>query len=248
MDGTECLWHPGITGTPGNGPAFIGPQEEQTDQRRVLRMSSFPAEPAPDERSFRFSTTFYMVLAFDLLVSVWLAGSLFQAMLISPEPFRSDKLPWYVVMLASFGNIFLDLALLYRIRIYPVTINRVLCWCKVLTGMLGILTIIPGIYFFIISARMINAPAVVPVRSPPGRPGPVIPHESLRYHAAELLVVLLVVAGLGIVLLGFGIAGGNRTGISPTFPFAGYLTSAAGAGIAGLGIHLERTWLRRLKS
>ena len=188
-----------------------------------------------------------MVLTFDILISVPMAAMTFQQFVLGNRPFREDELVWYIISAASWGNVLLDVILIYRIWQYPGTINRIVCWLKAITGFLGLLTIVSGAYFLTVSASMLNAPPVALVRRSAGPPGSMTLRDTVRYHCAEVAVALVFLAGIGIIILGFFIASGNRTGISPTFPFAGYLTSFAGLLVLAFGVRLERHWLPRLK-
>lgn len=50
-----------------------------------------------------------------------------------------------------------------------------------------------------------------------------------------MYMTLVTMAGIGVVILGFGLVAGNISGAFPTFPFAGFLTSSLGFAMVGYG-------------
>lgn len=69
-----------------------------------------------------------------------------------------------------------------------------------------------------------------------------MPLGSSRGEAAtgagmDIYMGLTLLGGIVAVVLGFFLVIGNRTGIFPTFPFAGFITMTVGFAIAGYGVN-----------
>lgn len=106
-------------------------------------------------RSFKFSKLFYLVIIVDLILTVlftWILGG----ELFSGKYPHSNLINSYCVIFLSI-NFVLDLVYIHTIWKPANRIDIRYCWIKGIAGLLGIFTIIPGLYFLIIAILMHRA-------------------------------------------------------------------------------------------
>ena len=137
-------------------------------QQSIYPQYSAPVSHAPlsfsesksTERSFYYSGIFYIVLILDLFLSFLLGA--FGVVGFSIETSKSIPNPSgllfaiYLVVVFSI-NIVIDLFLFTHKRKFPNSIDSKTCWIKCVFGFLGIVTVISGLYFLIISIKMRRA-------------------------------------------------------------------------------------------
>ena len=148
------------------------------------QFSPIVSESKSNERSFIYSKKFYVVLGSDVLLSFFIAlGGIGSYIEITNQGYHSPIMLFLVSV--SFINLILDGTLLIKsidpifeyilpykrwskFRVFrhhllsnkkkhPNVIDIRLCWLKCLFGLLGIFTILSGLYFIIISINMDNA-------------------------------------------------------------------------------------------
>lgn len=126
-------------------------------------LSNVPA-PFPGsqstERSFHYSSIFYAVLILDLLISFFagafgVVGFSIETSKSIPDPFGFPLAIFLVIVFPI--NFVLDLILLNHKRTFPNSIDSKTCWIKSIMGFVGIVTVISGLYFLIISIKMQRA-------------------------------------------------------------------------------------------
>jgi len=99
---------------------------------------------------------------------------------------------------------------------------------------------------------LVLIPPEARIKKPEPPPEPPHPYDLMnsrerrRYYLIEAGVIAVLLAGILLFMAGAGIAGLNRTGIMPTFPFAGYLTGFIGSLVIGLSIAIEKIYTGRL--
>jgi len=104
-----------------------------------------------DERSFKYSPIFYIVIILDILTCLLFGWACFSLAFTGEPNLKSVYIIWGTIFLF---NLIFDTVLLNNIKDYPHAININLCWIKSLFGFLGIFTAIFGLYFLIISLAM----------------------------------------------------------------------------------------------
>ena len=128
-----------------------------------LRKST--THPAPDkkkptgesksnERAFKYSTIFYIVIITDLIISF-----IFSIVSINQSFFENSSLNYHspismALAVIFITNIIIDIFILNNRRNSPNSINIIFCWIKTLFGFLGVFTFISGFFFLIISIKM----------------------------------------------------------------------------------------------
>ena len=114
------------------------------------------SEPINPERSFYYSKLFNFVIFFDLFLCVILGiGSIGMYFDVSSGQYYNTFDAYMAIILLT--NFVIDIFILNNKRNFPHTIDINTCWVKCVFGFLGIITIISGLYFFIISIKMKNA-------------------------------------------------------------------------------------------
>lgn len=106
-----------------------------------------------NEMSFKYSILFYLVLIIDILIS-FIFGFVIISSYFSIS--NNDLQTSFSLFLGLIFliNFIIDLFFLSNKWKTPNTINLRLCWIKCIFGFIGIFTLISGLYFFIISAKM----------------------------------------------------------------------------------------------
>ena len=114
------------------------------------------SELKTSDRSFRYSTLFALVIYSDLLLCFIFCIAFIESYLdISSANYLNPFALYFVIIFPA--NFILDLLLLKNGRETPNSIDIRICWIKGLIGVAGILTIISGLYFIIISVKMDSA-------------------------------------------------------------------------------------------
>jgi hypothetical protein len=124
---------------------------------------SFP-ESKSTERSFSYSGIFYIVLILDFLFSFLLGAVGVYGFSIEVQKRILDPFGFSLaiyLMVVFLINIVTDLILLTHKRKFPNSIDSKTCWIKCVFGFLGIVTVISGLYFLIISIKMRRAYTVM---------------------------------------------------------------------------------------
>lgn len=121
--------------------------------------ASFP-ESKSTERSFYYSGIFYIVFSLDIVLSFFtglggIFGFFIETSKPSPDPFGFALAIFLIIVF--FINLGIDLVLLNHMRKFPHSIDSTTCWMKSLFGFLGIITVMSGLYFLIISIKMQSA-------------------------------------------------------------------------------------------
>jgi len=113
-------------------------------------------ESKSNERSFHYSTIFYIVIILDLIIS-FLSGiiSLSVYFDVTSNGYHHPLNIFFPIVFLI--NLILDLFLLNNMRKSRDSIDSDSCWLKCIFGFLGIFTIISGLYFLIISINMKRA-------------------------------------------------------------------------------------------
>jgi hypothetical protein len=120
----------------------------------ILHQDKYPLKT--HGASFNYSKKFYGVIGLDLLGSFLLMlGGIGAYTDISNPGYKN--VGFLVISLISCFNLLVDGILLSNIRKRPNVIDFRLCWIKCIFGFLGIITVISGIYFAIISLEIRNS-------------------------------------------------------------------------------------------
>ena len=112
------------------------------------------------QRSFYYSGLFYVVIILDLLISfcsgaLGVYGFSIETSKTIPDLF-GFSLALFLMVFFSI-NIILGIVILNNRSKSPHSIDINLCWIKSLLGCVGVITLISGLYFFIISIKMQSA-------------------------------------------------------------------------------------------
>ena len=125
--------------------------------------TSFPGSKSTD-RSFYYSKIFALVVALDFAISILLGLGCVIGFSIeisrpvfNPSGFFSAT---FLLIVLSI-NVVLDLVLFNHMRKFPNGIDSKTCWIKCVFGFLGIVTVLSGLYFLIISIKMRRADTAV---------------------------------------------------------------------------------------
>lgn len=108
------------------------------------------------ERSFYYSNKFYVVIILDLLISSLFTAYCIYLLFTPSNPQYNNPFTLYFGILCPL-NLILSIVLLNNMRKSPHSIDANLCWFKCVFGFLGIITLISGLYFLIISIKMQRA-------------------------------------------------------------------------------------------
>jgi N utilization substance protein A len=95
------------------------------------------------------------------------------------------------------------------------------------------------------AAQRVEAETRAKMAADPNHRNAPAPSESEEVAPSALQTaggVVLALIGIVLVLGGFVLYWGNRTGFFPTFPFAGYLTVIAGAFFVAAGLSIAGLW------
>lgn len=120
--------------------------------------------PFPDakstQRSFHYSGLFYAVVILDLVASFIFGAIGVYGFSIETGKYYPDT---FGLLLAIFLMVFFSIEIILdfylirnRVRT-PRSIDINLCWVKSLCGFIGVITLISGLYFFIIAMKMHDA-------------------------------------------------------------------------------------------
>jgi len=114
------------------------------------------SESKSNERSFYYSNIFYLVIILDLLlISITGIGCVSNFFNASSSQYHNIFNVFVAIILLI--NLIIDIYILNNMRNSPHSIDSNSCWIKSLFGFLGIVTFISGIYFLIISIKMLRA-------------------------------------------------------------------------------------------
>ncbi len=146
----------GVQPYPAQQPATQQPISPSYYNPPASNVPSF-SEPVSPERPFYYSNKFYIVMILDIIIS-GLFGSVVIGQLFFPGNSPTSSLGFSIF----FGgiwiiNLVLDIYILNNMRSSSHTIDINSCWVKSLFGFLGLLTVISGLYFLIISISMKRA-------------------------------------------------------------------------------------------
>jgi HJR/Mrr/RecB family endonuclease len=120
------------------------------------QLPPFISELKITDRSFRYSNLFALVIYSDLLLCfIFCIGAIGSYLNVSSANYLNPTVLYFFLIYPA--NLILDLLLLKNKKTTSDSIDIRICWIKGLIGVAGILTIISGLYFIIISVNMDNA-------------------------------------------------------------------------------------------
>ena len=144
---------PELHQSPTRQPEITPPVQPYTPQA-----SSIPITYSEYQRSFYYSNIFYVVIILDLIISFFFSiigiAGFFTSLSLSSKSGLTFSIFLLIIFPINFG---IDLYFLKQKKKFPNGIDSKTCWIKSIFGFIGILTVLSGLYFLIISISMKRA-------------------------------------------------------------------------------------------